>query len=45
MAKPAPREKKNMIRKKSRRGLRLSAMNVDIGPEASDTPAMNAPIS
>ena len=43
--KPAPRATKKMIRKKSRSGLRLSAMNSAIGLRASDTPAINAPIS
>ena len=34
----APSEKKNKIRKKSRNGFRLSAMNSDIGLVASATP-------
>ena len=41
----APTEKKNRIRKKSRRGRRVSAMNCAMGELASDTPAMIAPTS
>src|ERR687895_2734509 len=41
----APREKKNRIKKKSRRGFKLSAINKAIGRAARVTPAMKAPIS
>ena len=42
---PAPREKKNIIRKKSRSGFNLSVINNAIGLDANVTPAMKAPIS
>ena len=42
---PAPSAKKNMMRKKSRSGLRLSATKVEMGDVARATPAMKAPIS
>ncbi len=42
---PAPREKKNIIRKKSRNGFNRSVINMAIGLDASVTPAMKAPIS
>ena len=45
MLKPAPREKKNIIRKKSRSGFNLSVINNAIGLDASVTPAIKAPIS
>ncbi len=41
----APSEKKNRIRKKSLNGFRLSETNSATGADASDTPAMKAPIS
>ena len=43
--KRAPIEKKNKIKKKSRRGFRLSAMYCAIGLVAMVMPAINAPIS
>jgi hypothetical protein len=42
---PAPSEKKNSTRKKSRSGLRLSAMYREIGLVASATPPINAPMA
>ena len=44
-SKAAPRLKKNTTRKKSRRGLRLSAMKREMGCVATAMPAMKAPIS
>ena len=44
-SKPPPREKKNRIRKKSRKGFRFSAMYCAIGLVASEMPAIKAPIS
>ena len=45
MLKEAPREKKKVIRKKSRKGFKRSVMNRAMGLDANTTPAMNAPIS
>ena len=45
MLKPAPSEKKKMIRKKSRSGLSFSVINRAMGLEARVTPAIKAPIS
>ena len=44
-SKLAPMEKKNIIKKKSRSGFKLSAIYNAMGLAASATPAMKAPIS
>ena len=44
-SRPAPRAKKNIIRKKSLSGLRLSAIYGAMGLLAMVTPAIKAPIS
>ena len=44
-SKPPPREKKNRIKKKSRNGLRLSAIYCAMGLVAIEMPAIKAPIS
>ena len=41
----APTAKKNITKKKSRSGFKLSAIKSEMGLDASDTPATNAPIS